>query len=78
MKNDYQEYEEHQDFAESTRISPDIEYLTYSNGKPLNQKPAYEKLINDEVMMQSDSTLMKGKIMGRSMMIKGDIFCWFM
>ena len=48
VNNYEQDYEDSQDNIESRSAILNIEKLRHSNGKPLNQQPAYDKLINTE------------------------------
>ena len=45
------EYNEYEDEYEEPRIIPDIEEPVDSTGKPINQQPFYDKLINAEVQL---------------------------
>ena len=53
--------------------SPDFEDIVDSTGKILNQQPAYDKLINAEIMLQHDNEVMKGKVKGRSISDDGRV-----
>ena len=67
MINNEQDYDEYQNDVESFRAIPDVEHPTDYNENPLNQQLAYVKLINDEAMLQRNSTLQNGKVVWRSM-----------
>ena len=73
MKNNEQDYEEHQDDVESTRAILEMEQTTCSNRKPLNKQPAYGKLISAKVILQSNNASQKGKVMRRSTLLEGVI-----
>ena len=47
---------------QSSHINTDMYQLTDSKGKVINQKPSYYKLINNEVMLHSDSAFQKENI----------------
>ena len=54
---------------------PDLNQPAEFKGRSLNQKPACDKLINSELMLQSISTLEKGKVVGRHVKPEEVIFC---
>ena len=45
---------------------PEVEDTVDSTGKVLNQQPAYDKLINAEILLQLDDKMTMGKVKGRS------------
>ena len=66
-------YDDYKDEYEEPRIIPDIEEPVDSTGKPINQQPFYDKLINAEVQLQMGDSLVKGKVIGRSVEPDGTI-----
>ena len=56
-----------------TRIIPDVDQLIDSKGNPITQQPTCDKLINAEIMLQSNSALEKGNFVGRFIVLEGVI-----
>ena len=52
---------------------PDFEDIVDSTGKVLNQQPAHDKLINAEILLQLDDTVVLGKVKGRSVSDDGKV-----
>ena len=67
------ECDEYEDDYEEPRIIPDIESPVDSTGRAINQQPFYDKLINAEVQLQMGDSLVKGKVIGRSVEPDGTI-----
>ena len=66
MKNGEKFNEERQDDIESLRMIQCAGHLTGSNRNNLNQKSTNGKLSNSEVIFQSDSTVEKLDVVGRT------------
>lgn len=62
-EKDFIEYE---DDDEQPRVMPDIEEPVDSSGRSINQQPACGKLLNVEIHVQHSNTLVKGKVIRRS------------
>ena len=67
------ECNEHEDDYEEPSIIPDAEEPVDSTGKPINQQPFYDKLINGEVQLQMGDSLVQGKEIGRLVGPEGTI-----
>ena len=48
------DFEAYEDDVEAERHIPEIEDAVDANGRLINQQPAYDKMINQEVMLQQD------------------------
>ena len=55
------------DGAEDPRVVPDIEDAVDANGRLLDQQPAYDKIINAEVLLQCGDEKQKAKVIGRAL-----------
>ena len=64
-------WQEDHDDDESPRQMPDIEDTVDANGQLLCQQPAYDKLINAEVLLQHGDTMQTGKVIQRSIGAEG-------
>ena len=73
VKNYEKDYGECQDGIESPRIILEVEQRTDSKRKPLNQQPAYDRLVSAELMSHSNVKLEKGNVMGRYVILEGVI-----
>ena len=60
-------WEEAGDDDEDPRVTPEIEDSVDTNGNLLDQQPAYDKLINAEVMLQLGEELQTAKVVQRSL-----------
>jgi hypothetical protein len=56
------EFEEYGDDDEQARIIPDIEDAVDANGRLLNQMPAYDRILNSEVSLQTGEEMSIGKV----------------
>ena len=65
-------WEEYQDEDESPRQIPDIEETVDANGRLIGQQPAYDKLINAEVLLQNGTKVQAAKVTQRSLGPEGD------
>ena len=63
---DDNEFEEYEDDDEPARTVPDIEDSVDSNGKLLNQMPAYDKMLHSEVSLQLGENMTVGKVTKRA------------
>ena len=54
------------DDGDDERWTPEVEDIVDSTGKMLNQQPAYDKLINAEILLQLDDQPAMGKVIGRT------------
>jgi hypothetical protein len=59
---DTEEYDEYEDEDEEARVVPNIEDTVDTNGKLLNQHPAYDQIINAEVSLQMGDKMVTGKV----------------
>ena len=59
-------WEEYEDGDESPRVIPETEDIVDSTGKVINQQPAYDKMLNNEVQMQVGYDLTKGLVARRA------------
>jgi hypothetical protein len=57
-----QEFENYEDDNEPECIVPEIEDVVDSNGRLLEQQPAYDMLINAEVQLQLGNEYVTGKV----------------
>jgi hypothetical protein len=61
------EFEEYEDDDEQARIIPDIEDVVDANGRLLNQMPAYDRILNSEVSLQTGEEMSIGKVIQRAL-----------
>ena len=66
-KSDPDDEEESVEEDENSDSMPEVEDIVDSTGKLLDQQPAYDKLINAEVLLQLGDSMMMGKVKGRSL-----------
>ena len=52
--NSNNNFEAYEDDVEAARHIPETEDTVDANGRLINQQPAYDKMINQEVMLQQD------------------------
>ena len=64
--DDEPEFEEYEDSEEQARKVPEVEDVVDTNGRLLNQNPAYDKLINAEVALQLGESMATGKVTQRA------------
>ena len=67
---DWEEWSDPDSFAIKV---PDIEDSVDSQGKLLNQQPAYDKMLHAEVQMQTENGTMQGTVLRRAMSPDGKI-----
>ena len=60
------DFEPYEDDDEAARTVPDIEDIVDATGRLKNQNPAYDTMINAEVMLQQGEEFATGKVMRRS------------
>ena len=51
---------------QSTEGVPDVEDIVDSTGKILDQQPAWDKMINADIMLQHENEMVTGKVKGRT------------
>jgi hypothetical protein len=74
MKNDSDnEFEEYSDSDEDARLIPDIEDTVDATGKPLNQQPSYDAILNAEVRMNMGNEVLNGKVKRRAIGADGKV-----
>ena len=66
MKTDDDPWEEYHDEDEDPRQIPDVEDIVDAKGQLICQQPAYDKLINAEVLLQQGDTVQPAKVTQRS------------
>ena len=64
---DEDSWEEYHDDDESPRLIPEIEDIVDANGRLLCQQPAYDKIINAEVLLQHGDSVQSAKVLQRSL-----------
>ena len=65
-ESDNKTFDPYKDDDETVRLVPDMEDAIDANGTLLNQAPAYNRLINDEVALQLDERMTSGKVSKRA------------
>ena len=60
------EFVEYEDDVEEPRLIPEFDDPVDANGRPLDQQPLYDKLINAEVILQQGDGMKAAKVKGRS------------
>ncbi len=65
-KNDEESWNEYHDQNEPPRCIPEIEDVVDINGKLLCKQPAYDKIINAEVLLQNGDDVQTAKVLQRS------------
>ena len=68
--DDWEEWNDPDNFAITV---PEIEDSVDSQGRLLNQQPAYDKMLHAEVQMQTDNGMMQGRVLRRAMSPDGKI-----
>ena len=58
-------FEEYSIGNKQARTIPDIEDMVDTQGKPLNNQPAYNQMLNSEVMLHLDSEMSIGRVTQR-------------
>ena len=66
-------WKEYDDEMEKPRVITNIEDTVDVNGRLLNQQPAYDKLLNNEVKMQVGNEWMSGKVVQRAVNPDGEV-----
>ena len=61
------EWEEFENYDEKTRSIPEIEDTVDAHGRLLNQQPAYDKLIHNEIQLQLGENVQTAKVIQRSL-----------
>jgi hypothetical protein len=61
------EFEEYEDDDEEARIVPEIEDMVDGKGRLLNQMPAYDRILNAEVSLQTGEEVSVGKVIQRAL-----------
>ena len=60
-------FDEYEDDDEDKRVVPDVEDTVDATGKLLNQRPAYDRIINTEVALQLEEEVTTGKVTRRAL-----------
>lgn len=61
-----QEFETYEDDDETAREMPEIDDPIDVNGVPINQQPAYDRLIRTELLMPQGDRMVEAKVIGRT------------
>ena len=67
------EFEMYEDDEQQQHVTTEIEDAVDSNGRLLNQQPAYDTIINAEVRLQLGEEYATGKVIGRSIGADGTV-----
>lgn len=67
------EFKEYEDETEAARTVPNIEDTVDANGKLLNQRPTYDKILHSEVSLQLGEEISVGKVTKRTIGPDGTI-----
>ena len=73
IENENEDFSEYEDDDKMARVVPDVEDIVEENGKFLNQKPAYNKILHSEVSFQLGEAMSTGKVNKRSIGPDGTI-----
>ena len=68
-----EEWEPYEDEDEQPHHFPDTEEAIDHNGRLINQQPAYDKLLNNEVMLQLGESMERAKVTRRSLGPDGQV-----
>ena len=60
------EFVPYEDDDESARLMPELDDPVDADGVPINQQPAYDKLIHMELMLPQGDRLVPAKVIGRT------------
>ena len=66
-------FDEYEDDDEDKRVVPDVEDTVDVTGKLLNQHPAYDRIINAEVVLQLEEAVTTGKVTRRALGPDGQV-----